>query len=104
MTASKDTGAIPPVGTVVLAGDGLGRIVRHRTRGNARGADVQSAEYNAGLYTQFHPDWTIRPAVVGVTVCDQPRGEHVCGLHHAGREDLAHLPRSAASPPAQAVA
>lgn len=85
--------SIPDVGTVVLAGNGLGRIVRHRRLGGATGADVQSTEYNAGLYTQFQQDWTIRPAVVGVTVCVQPRGEHFCGLHHVSREDLARLPR-----------
>lgn len=96
---------IPPVGTVVLAGfrngpAGLGQITRVGRHGGAPGAWVAAATGDPNTtvgYPTFTPDWCIKPAVVGVTVCEQPYGTHWCGLAHVTREELATLPRGAAS-------
>ena len=87
------------VGTLVLAGAGIGRI--HKV-GNLKpgcpGYWVSSRPTDPGqdwAYPQFTQH--VRPAIVGGTVCVNPWFTHCvcrcwCGLAHVTREQMAWLP------------
>lgn len=90
-----------PVGTLVLAGPGLGRI--HRV-GNIKpgcaGYWVSSPPTDPGQDWQ-HPQFTqhVRPAVVGETVCPNPWFTQCvcrcwCGLMHLAPEQMTWLDRA----------
>lgn len=74
---------------------GLGRITRvGKGPGGAIGAWVADATGDPGAgygHPIFAPDWCIRLAVVGDTVCLLPRGTHFCGLQHVSTADLDRL-------------
>lgn len=85
-----------PPGTYVITAGQLGTIVRTSRRGGAEGYDVQPYYPGPGdgWLPHFAEDWCIRPAVVGQTVCQHPRGTHWCGMVHVDSQVLAWLPRA----------
>jgi hypothetical protein len=88
------TGPLTP-GTYLTSSvnpSGVVRVVRAKRLHGADGYDVQGD----GAYTNFAPDWTCHAAIVGDTVCDQPKGTHWCGLVHVSADLLDRLPRKEA--------
>lgn len=77
-------------GDTVIVGGRLGTITRTGKRGNAPGywVDAPTGDPGSrGALASFAPDWTVRRAVVGDTVCPKPRGECTCGLVHVTHPD-----------------
>lgn len=77
--------AIPP-GPAVVGGK-LVTVVRATRRNGADGYDVLSPTGDPGTsgrpaYSVFAPDWTVRPVVIGETVCEWARFSCYCGLVH----------------------
>lgn len=84
-----------PDGTLVIVRNGIGRI--HKSGKLKSGCFGYWVIDQTGDYGQ---DWalphfaqTVRPAVIGETVCPQPRFTHDCGLTHVTVEQLGWLPR-----------
>ena len=82
-------------GTRVVVSGRLGTIQRPGTRGGATGYYVFAPTGDPGTrggYPSFAPDWTVRLAVIGDTVCATPRGDCYCGRLHVDAITLAGLP------------
>jgi hypothetical protein len=91
-----------PVGTLVIAGSGIGRI--HKVGSIVPGCPGYWVMAPTGDPGQdwAHPSFTqtVRPAVVGETVCVNPSFREClcrcwCGLTHVTREQMAWLPTAA---------
>lgn len=67
---------------LVVTATGLGRITKV--------GPGSSASHPA-----FAPDWCVKPAVIGKTVCEKPYGDCWCGLAHYPAHELAWLPVAA---------
>lgn len=69
-----------------IVGGGLVTVLRRSRRGGADGYTVLRA---GAAYSEFAPDWTVKPAVVGETVCEWARFSCYCGRTHLTVTDAA---------------
>lgn len=78
---------------LVIVSGGLGRVVRAERSGGADGWLVtrQRLELGDGWLPHWTPDWALKPAVIGGTVCERARWSCPCGLVHLSRDELAGL-------------
>lgn len=86
-------------GTLVLSGGALGRVTRVGKQAGAEGAWISSTTGDPGSttsYPTFSPDFCIKPAVIGESVCPKPRFACYCGLTHLPADQLAWVPGEAA--------
>jgi hypothetical protein len=76
--------ALAPDTWVIIARQ-LGRIVRAHRFGSVSGYDVQVVPETRleGWAPHFADAWIVKPAVVGVNVCTERRGQCSCALVHA---------------------
>lgn len=96
------SGSSLTAGSPVVIGGRLGYVTRSGRIGRASGHWVTSPTGDPGAsagYPSFAPDWCVRPAVVGVTVCPKPRGACWCGLVHVRPDQLDQLEIKAGSSP-----
>lgn len=74
-----------PVGTRVVIARKIGTITRVGKNGNTHGywVNTTTGDYGArsGL-ASFAAEHTVRPAIVGTTICPTPWGACFCGLTH----------------------
>lgn len=76
-------------GTLIVAGRRLGRVVKADRFGPAHGYSITTAvEGHEGTAPHFVAADAVRVAVLGVNVCETPRGGCWCGLLHVGRPEL----------------
>jgi hypothetical protein len=70
----------------------IGTIVRKSRMGRAEGYDVSTVptDPSEGWLPHFVQDYLVKPAIVGETICREPRGSHWCGLIHV--EDPSQYP------------
>ena len=86
--------AVIPAGTLVIVpGRKLGRVVRTTCLGPAPGYSVEGVPETRleGTAPHFAPDWCVKPAVIGETVCRMARGQCYCGHVHVRATELAWL-------------
>lgn len=91
--------SVVEVGSYVVTSQGVAQVTRVGRLDRADGAWIVSPTGDPGSrtsYPVFAPDWCLRPAVVGTTVCPTPRGGCYCGMRHVSAELLAELPRETA--------
>lgn len=81
-------------GTRVLVGRRLATVHHHGTHNGAPGYWITAGTGDPGVRGQlpsFAPEWTVRPAVLGDTVCATPWGSCFCGRVHVPARTLATL-------------
>lgn len=59
-------------------------VSEKKKRSGVEGYNVQSLtlEPGDGTLPHFYEAWLLKPAIVGETICREPRGTHWCGLIH----------------------
>lgn len=73
----------PQPGQPAIVGGGLVTVLRRSRRGAAEGYIIMRP---GAAYSEFAPDWTVKPAVVGGNVCVWARHFHHCGRVHLSIE------------------
>jgi len=62
----------------------VGTVVRKSRLGRAEGYDVSTVpeDPSEGWSPHFVEAYMVKPAIVGETICREPKGSHWCGLIH----------------------